>query len=539
MSIDRDFNIEQVSVLTKTREYIQSLMFRQKPQEELPSNNQTSRTSTSSQSPEISDHKNTDLAKNLIQIDNECIQANKSDVLNNVSNNKTKKISKNHDPEQVVDKGVFTLVTTSGVLNKKNTNKGYTKQLNLVKSVVAVETYPTLSTNSQPQSPDYSHNGVQRRVPMSPTEFAQKNSSISGSSGRNSPSKIHSPITRKRNSYCSPNEYSDSSLETESYLKPTQNIISSLQQRLSIDSDSDDHDKKYNLPLNNEAKVLLKRNPLHVRNNSFDGKNVKMPNKLEHFHTKNLFIDQTKSCNQYSQNRIHQIQNSPNNSPIRRSSSFSLKNQLDNQKCLNTTRDIYRKTSNPLTNSPIQRSSSTANIKPKAENLRRSSLHSDERNNYLDTESSSEEDFDKNVIKNKKDLTNTRYNRAFSLRRARLEPEPPIPKCPNTPEMRRKFVPEKHERPVSVDRKGGKEIQSRYMNITKTTKSASPKPEPPKTVTKCPPKPPLNKTAFSRTDSGRFSLRSPKPSSASAGRPPLRRDQQGITFYRIIEYKYR
>lgn len=569
MCIDKDFNIEQVSVITKTREYIQSLLLGRSKSLDSPTEAEVKmprKTPVETQTP-------LDLSKNVIQTEVPSEQSVHSDTLNNTKKSRSfQKDAKKPKDHEECDRGVFTLVTTSGVLNKRPQYKGHNRQPSLVKSVVAVETYPTtMSTNNGAQivhSAVYvPQNIVEQRIePKSPTEtnrsinkgyIVQKNSKVEsveymeqlplntsgGSSGKNSPTKIPSPIhtlkSRNRNSYCSTNDfYSDSSLETESYLKPTQNIITSLQQRLSLDSDSDDHhERKYNMPLNNEAKVLLKSKPVHVRHNSFDDKNLnKLPNKLEHFHCKNLqTIDQTlKTCNQYSHNKIVH-QNSPNNSPIRRSSSLSLKNQLDNQpKCLNThlNRDsVYRKTTpQPFS---IQRSSSTANIKPQPENLRRASINSECQiaPTYIDTESSSEEDLDRTVIKNKKDLTTTRYNRAFSLRRARLD-EPPPPKCPNTPEMRRKFQPnERNERPASVDRKAKLEVQSRYLlNITKAVpKSAPPKTDLSKSAQKVPmSKPPLGKQVFSRTDSGRYSLRSPKPSSAPLNvKPNFRREPPG------------
>lgn len=533
MSIDKDFNIEQVSVEKKTQEYIQNLIIDSPIQE------------SKSQS-------------ELISIEHPIISPITS-TLNLNNTNKTAKVlnsnqhSKNIENTADVDRGVFTLVTTSGVLNKQQ-RRAHSSSHTLVRSVVALETYPSnLNTNLDAQST----NGLQR-IKGSPntvrsitqTLFAQNisvidteyHANLPSNSGSNSPSKLPSPIhtARNRNSYSSANcDFSDSSLETESYLRPTQNIITSLQQRLSLDSDSE-NDRKYNSPLNNEAKILLKHKPVHVRHNSFDDRNIKLTNKLENFHSKNFqSIDQTlKSCNQY---KLHQIQNSPNNSPIRRSSSFSLKNQFDNQqKCLNTQvkDNNYRKLTNPQSSTSIQRSSSTANIKPKTDLVRRASVTSDshERNNYLETESSSEEDYDKNVTKNKKDLTSTRYNRAFSLRRARLDVENTIPKCPNTPEMKRKFAP--IERTVSVDRKSSKsvDVHSRYMNLSRAPKSAPPKNDAPKVLPKNLPKPPPSRQAFSRTDSGRFSLRSPKPLSASLNKPlPFRKDAQGKFPYILLK----
>ncbi|KAI4471564.1 hypothetical protein MML48_1g08586 [Holotrichia oblita] len=171
-------------------------------------------------------------------------------------------------------------------------------------------------------------------------------------------------------------------------------------------------------------------------------------------------------------------------------------------------------------------------LKP-TQNIIKSSITSDhqkiDRNVYGDTESSSEEDFEKNF--KKKDITNTRYNRAFSLRRARLEPDTTShPKCPNTPEMRRKFQTSeiRPERAISVDRKPVKanEVQSRYLqNISK--KSAPPAGKndlPPKSVpiSSTSGKSPFTKLqGFSRIDSGRFSMRSSTNPSKN-----LRKDHQ-------------
>lgn len=574
MSIDKDFNIEQVSVLTKTREYIQNLILGTTHQEAKQSKsevvNVVEKSSIHTHSSDISPQPQRIIKTEIAQFAHTHAEGIH---LNNMNGRATKVLNSNQNTKNIVnteqeDRGVFTLVTTSGVLNKRQNVKEHNRQHSLVKSVIAVETYPTseLSVNSSPvvQSvytvAQQSHNGVQRHrdsptnlvcslkqsliaqnsggevIDVNGGRVASLPPSVGGTSGKNSPSKLPSPLHSTRNrSYV--NCESDSSLETESYLQPTQNIISSLQQRLSLDSDSDnDLDRTYSkLPLNNEAKILSKTKPVHVRHNSFDDRNIKIQNKLEHFHNKNLQgIDQTlKACNQ---NRaMHQLQNSPNNSPIKRSSSFSLKNHFDNQtKCLNIQVNNYRKSSNSQSGSSIQRSSSTANIRPKSENLRRASINSDgvDRNNYVDSESTSEDDFDKTITKNKKDLTSTRYNRAFSLRRARLDVEPPVPKCPNTPEMRRKFGPsDRGERPASVDRKPkSADVQSRYMNISRITKNVPSKPEPPKPAPKCPPKSQSGKTVFSRTDSGRFSLRSPKPASAPAQKTSLRPNVQSKIF---------
>ncbi|XP_072399096.1 uncharacterized protein [Diabrotica undecimpunctata] len=374
---------------------------------------------------------------------------------------------------------------------------------------------------------------------------------VGGYSAKVASSKIPSPThmvsrPRSRNSVSSLNiEFSDSSLDTDSILKPTQNYINSLQQRLSLDSDPDsDYDVR--VQLNNTAH-LLKQKASHTRHNSLDDRTLNNSNKLEHFQNKNLLgIDQTYSnlLNQYSQNKVmHKIQNSPNNSPIRRSSSFSTKNQILSSK--NTNVNIVQKESN-IRNSPnvsrnttIQRSSSTACIKPNyILNRRGSTEHQKiDRSQFGDTESSSEEDFEKNNQKRKdlSSITNTRCNRAFSLRRARADNEPSPLKCPNTPEMRRKiFQPElKHERAISVDRKPMKtnEVQSRYLlNITKKP----PAPVTPKDV-KIVPKVqnatnksmPARPQSFARTDSGRFSMRTSKPPVTNSASKGLKKDGSG------------
>lgn len=393
--------------------------------------------------------------------------------------------------------------------------------------------------------------------------------------GKTSPTKIPSPIhtlsrPRSRNSLCSGNvDLSDNSLDTDLILKPTQNYINSLTQRLSLDSDQDsDYDVRYGLQLNNTAH-LLKQKASHTRHNSLDDRTMNISNKLEHFQNKNLLqsIDQTYSnlFNQYSHNKvINKIQNSPNNSPIRRSSSFSNKNPMNSPKNTNI---LPQKESNILCNSPnvtrsssIQRSSSTASIKPNYITNRRSSVtehHKIDRNQFADTESSSEEDFEKNLQKRKdlSNITNTRCNRTFSLRRARLDNEPNVAKCPNTPEMRRKtFQPElKHqERAISVDRKPMKtnDVQSRYLlNITKRS---TPPPVSVKTEIsgKNVPRPssakkPTNSNnrgqIFSRTDSGRISMRSTQSTKASgANNVPKGLKKDGGEYYHknICAYFY-
>lgn len=460
--------------------------------------------------------------------------------------------------EQLVDQGSVISVTSSGAFRTKTEKqKGHVRQLSLTKSEIHVEAYTgdrdegivhAALTLTRPKPVNLSTSIVNvQSIHARPSDsdsslvfdglVLEKVSNLppatGGISGKSSPTKIPSPVhgvsrPRSRNSVSSLNiDLSDSSLETESYLKPTQNYIMTLERRLPLDSDHEiDYDNKFNnVPLNNDTRHLLKQNLTHVRHNSFDDRNLQVLNKLEHFQSKNLQgIDQTaKVLNQYPQNKVvHKIQNSPNNSPVRRSSSFSNKNQM-NAKNTNLQRETNLHNSPNFTrNGSIQRSASTASIKPSPYQFRRSSITSDhkiDRSQFGDTESSSEEDFERNFQK-KKDLaniTNTKCNRAFALRRARLDAETP-PKCPNTPEMRRKFQSDhKSERAISVDRKTTKtnEIQSRYLlNLNK--KSVTTKPELPKSVPK-----PISKTTvskqqgFARTDSGRFSMRaSTKPMSS-------------------------
>lgn len=465
--------------------------------------------------------------------------------------------------EQLLDQGSVISVTSSGAFRSKSEKqKGHVRQLSLTKSEIHVEAYTGDSeegivhaalTLTRPKPVSLSTNIVNvQSIHARPTEtnntdgnsdrsdsnlmcdnlLLEKVSNlppaVGGVSGKSSPTKIPSPVhgvsrPRSRNSVSSLNvDLSDSSLETESYLKSTQNYIMTLERRLPLDSDHEsDFESKYNnIPLNNDTKNLIKQKLTHVRHNSFDDRNLKVLNKLEHFQNKNLQgIDQTgKVLNQYPQNKvIHKIQNSPNNSPVKRSSSFSNKNQM-NTKNTNLQKETNLQNSPNFTrNVSIQRSASTANIKPNSYHYRRSSVTSEhriDRSQFGDTESSSEEDFERNFQK-KKDLaniTNTKCNRAFALRRARLDAEPP-PKCPNTPEMRRKFQPDhRSERAISVDRKTVKsnDVQSRYLlNLNK--KSVLSKPEIPKNVPKSGSKnTPSKPQAFNRTDSGRLSMRASK-----------------------------
>lgn len=283
--------------------------------------------------------------------------------------------------EQVLDQGCFTSVTSSGAFSRRTEikDKGHTRQPSLTQSEIQVQMYVDAGsgqnngivhaalTVNRPSGKviekqeitkmSETKNNIDRKSSTEsdncePTvvhgnllmgKVANLPPAVGGISGKSSPTKIPSPVhtalsrPRSRNSVSSLNiDLSDSSLETESFLKPTQNYINSLQKRLSLDSDQDsDYDNKCNLRLNNETQDLLKQKSMHVRHNSFDDKNVKISNKLEHFQNKNLQgIDQTytNKLNQYSQNKVvHKIQNSPNNSPIRRSSSFSAnKNQFIN-----------------------------------------------------------------------------------------------------------------------------------------------------------------------------------------------------------------
>ncbi|KAK4873298.1 hypothetical protein RN001_015327 [Aquatica leii] len=546
MSIDRDFNIEQISFMKKTEEYIQSLtitkeqrprptsigIVRSKPQEQVlhpnipePSKNQKAL------SPILSPTQNLSIVDVDTTINKILYPSPKS------------KTGINFDG---FDQGCFTSVTSSGAFSRKDDSKrkGHTRQPSLTKSEVQIQTYVDVGCT-------HSNGVVQTQTPEEPV--ANLPPAIGGISGKSSPTKIPSPLhtsltrPRSRNSVSSLNiDLSDSSLETESFLKPTQNYINSLQKKISLDSDQDsDYDSKNNLRLNNETRDLLKQKSLHVRHNSFDDQNIKISNKLEHFQNKNLQgIDQTytNKLNQYSQ-KVHKLQNSPNNSPIRRSSSFSNKNQFINQpkvSNLGTTKDVnIRNSPNLNQNGSIQRSSSTASIKPNLLQPRRlSTEHTKiDRNQFGDTESSSEEDFDKNL--KKKDLsniTNTRYNRAFSLRRARLDSDQPFAKCPNTPEMRRKFQPSEHlrsERAISVDRRPIKtnEVPSRYLQSISKNKTVVPEkieiknvPKPSANVIKSLPGKPQ---VFSRTDSGRFSVRSTTKPLSSNTQKSNRKDGGG------------
>lgn len=488
--------------------------------------------------------------------------------------------AKHNGLEQAYDHGSVISVTSSGAFKPKNENK-YERRYSLSKSEVQVQAYidgknytdgvvePVQETEAKRNKPKLTANIVnvqsiavkkpnisldssgvvsanivfEKVSNISPVSCQPSNlpPAVGGYSGKSSPTKIPSPIhtisrPRSRNSSNSVNiEFSDSNLDTDLILKPTQNYINSLQQRLSLDSDPDsDYDTKYGIQLNNTAH-LLKQKASHTRHNSLDDRTMNISNKLEHFQNKNLQgIDQTYTnlFNQYSQNKVIQkIQNSPNNSPIKRSSSFSTKNQIHSPKNTNVVplkESNICNSPNLARNSSIQRSSSTACIKPNYIGNRRASIGDNRKNDrgqFVDTESSSEDDFEKNLQKRKDlaNITNTRCNRAFSLRRARIDNEPAPLKCPNTPEMRRKtFHPElKQERAISVDRKPMKtnDVQSRYLlNISKR---GTPPPPTSKVEVKSVPKVgsatktnPNRPQVFSRTDSGRFSMR-------TSSKPPL------------------
>nr|CAI5828968.1 unnamed protein product [Callosobruchus analis] len=583
MSIDRDFNIEHVSVQKKTEEYIDSL------------SNTRCKAKTKSNKDEINAPKYQDILTDSTKSPTRCKIENPYSISQKTKKapsplmSPTQNLSITQDMEKqqsdsehnktftkilfpstaaghikidkYQDQGSIISVTSSGAFKAKCNKK---QTLNLTKSEVQVQAYID----------DKAHNKADRTskevVKMTPKLTANiinvqsievkstldnecvcanlvlgKLSDISPKctspvtalppmvGGKTSPTKIPSPIhtlshPRSRNSISSLNlEHSDHSFDTDLILKPTQNYINSLQQRLLVDSDPDsDYDVKYGLQLNNTAH-LLKQKTSHIRHNSLDDRAMNISNKLEHFQNKNFIgIDQTYTnlFNQYSQNKvIHKIQNSPNNSPIRRSSSFSTKNQFDSPKNTNIQK-VSNMTYSPATqrSASVQRSSSTACIKPNYRTTQASTITNHkkiDRNQFGDTESSSEEDFDKNIQK-KKDLSNTsstRSNRAFSLRRAHADNEQAQLNCPNTPKMKRKvFQPEiKQERAISVDRKPMKtnEVQSRYMlNISKrSTPQPVVKTDVKSSATKAPPRP----QSFTRTDASRFSMRTNKPTTMS------------------------
>lgn len=577
MSIDREFKIEQVTLQKKTEEYVRSLNRSTNYKENLARGMQLINLESNNKSvPKAVLSPILSPTQNMSINGSENVKQSHQGLKIMYPSSKAKE----EGLGQVVDQGSFISVTSSGAFRSKSEKAKHERKYSLSKSEVQIQAYvdgkyETSTTTSGSLSIKPRPRLTANIVNVQNIEVKQQNAVVddtgvvsanlvfeklnpategvaSGklSGCKPSPTKIPSPIhtlrPRSRNSNI---DFSDSSLEnTELILKPTQTYINALQQRLSLDSETDsDYETKYGIQLNNTAH-LLKQRASHTRHNSLDDRT--MNNKLEHFQNKNLQgIDQTYNLlSQYSPNRIIKIQNSPNNSPIRRSSSFSInKNQV-----LKTT-NISKDVGNNLCNSPnltrnnsIQRSSSSACIKPAYLNRRASIEHQKiDRSQFGDTESSSEEDFEKNFAKRKdlSNITNTRCNRAFSLRRARLDEPVPL-KCPKTPEMRRKFQPEvtRTERAISVDRKPVKnEVQSRYLqNITKTrgssaTSTASSAAS--KTELKNVPKTGVgsasaiksntNKVqAFARTDTGRFSMRTTKPPITNAAKN-LKKDLNG------------
>ncbi|XP_044270494.1 uncharacterized protein LOC123015090 isoform X2 [Tribolium madens] len=564
MSIDTEFKIEQISVLKKTEDYIKSLnTYKQKNQSDITKTvtelnlNDSSANPPSPKSPKPP--QSTPNFKNFTKSNAKML----SPILSPTQNLSITQDEKNTDLanktftkimfpspkarnanglEQLVDQGSVISVTSSGAFRTKP-EKPKPRKLSLTKSEVRVEAYVGNKVEVSESTVRVANPlkkltaNIVNVESISTNGVGVEDNVVSGSlvlgKVASSPTKIPSPIhtlSRPRSRNSANLDLSDSSLETESYLKPTQNCINSLQQRLSLDSDQE---RDYGLQLNNSPHNLLKQRATHIRHNSLDDKNMKISNKLEHFQSKNLqSIDQTFNVlNQYAK-PIHKIQNSPNNSPIRRSSSFSTKNPIPAKNTNLVQQEAIRNSPSLGRNTSIQRSASTANIKPNFIQLRRSSVSNDhqkiDRNQFGDTESSSEEDFEKNLSKKKdlSNLTNTRYNRAFSLRRARLDEPVVPPKCPNTPEMRRKFQPDhlRMERAISVDRKPVKtnEVQSRYL--LNVTKKPPVKTEPVKNTV---PKSTTGKTqAFSRTDNGRFSMRAAKPPT-TGGQKPAKKDANG------------
>ncbi|XP_049819674.1 uncharacterized protein LOC109596240 isoform X2 [Aethina tumida] len=591
MSIDREFKIEQMSVQQKTEQYIRSLAEARekkipplnikenevvKAVQMLKLNEETALKSPKSPlgrrsflppcSPKLIPVKT--LSPITSPTQNISITATLQEKINNsdevVLNNTFTKImypspkAKNNGLDEFVDQGSVISVTSSGAFRSKSDKPK--RKYSLSKSEVQVEAFiddkPVFNEVTEVKPSRNTPKLTANIVNVQNIEVNKPNISIEGYgklgtttnlppavggySGKNSPTKIPSPIhtyrPRSRGSISHNIDLSDSSLDTENILKPTQNFINSLQQRLSLDSDPDsDFEMKCGMQLNNTAH-LLKQRANHIRHNSLDDRTMNVSNKLEHFQNKNLQgIDQTYSnvFNQYGTNRvIHKIQNSPNNSPIRRSSSFTTKNQINTiAKNTNVTQKEVNVCNSPNLgrNTSIQRSSSTACIKPNFLGQRRASVEHQkiDRSQFGDTESSSEDDFEKTLQKRRDlaNVTNTRCNRAFSLRRARADSEiSGVGKCPNTPEMRRKYQPDaKGERAISVDRKPvrSNEVQSRYLNIAKRSpvpQSTPVRPEP--VVAKQTPKTPASAVkkpqAFARTDSGRFSMRTPKPPVANA-----------------------
>ncbi|XP_044728464.1 serine-rich adhesin for platelets [Chrysoperla carnea] len=570
MSIDREItNIPELSAAQRTQHFVESTL-------QYVSNNFESETTTNSVGEGV---KNINLRKTTTEIsidgNNSLNLVKKNVILNNIDsirkNKNTNKIlfasskAKNGcGLEQEIDTGRFTSITTCGVFNQeKNRTQSQTVELSPEKKSPS-------RRNSLTRSDVYFDNIKQidqtvKKPPISPTKI---------------PSPIHS-LSRPRSRASA--DLSDSSVETDCYLKHTQNVISNLQARLTSDT-------KYDQQRNKIAQNILKNQTKHIRHNSYDSKNTN--NKLENFQAK-LFttnIDQTPNI--ATRSPTHKLYNSPNNSPIKRSSSFSVKhlqtstefgyiNSPISSPRVPKETNLLRMSPNLNDNSKVHRSSSTASIKKhlnpyhnrrhsanspenryvssnESLNQQKTTRHENKNQILVTSESSSDDDFGNNIfIRNKEvnNITNTRHNRAFSLRRARLDLEPVnTSKCPNTPEMRRKFVsntpssmaittPELQKktgtvRSASIDSRKP-EVKSRYLsNITKNTKpvattTISNASSVNNVLSKSVPNnrsssssstvsssgvvkssslsvPPKN-TAIARTDSGRFSMRAVKP----------------------------
>ncbi|XP_066148416.1 uncharacterized protein [Euwallacea fornicatus] len=585
MSIDNDFKIEKISVEDKTMEYIKSLSSQNFLAEDTTSSSvfssQISGSSSTVSSLQSSFSANGTIgsAKPHHQLNNELhnlIQGKKplSPILSPTQNlslitNEKKRQSPVHTPrvksapsnieKQKSDQGSIISVTSSGVFRSKNEEqRKLERRLSLTKSEVHVEAYVDGKIyNEDMLNNSSARPGSNRKskltanivnvqsIEVNSGSGADVGSVVSASfslgrsgnvatvttglpltpTGKTSPTKIPSPIhtisrPRSRNNLSAmPDDF-----DTDTILRPTRNYINSLQQKLSQDnSDQDsDYEQKYGLQLNNTAH-LLKQRALHIRHNSLDDKTIN--NKLEHFQNKNLQpIDQTYTnvFGQYPRQKVvNKINNSPSNSPIRRSSSFSNRNQINNVVKSNNLGLL--KDSNLCPSPKLQKSSSTACIKPGLGASRVEEHRKIDRNKFGDTETSSEEDLEANMQKRKDlgSLSNTRCNRTFSLRRARVDNEAGKLKCPNTPDMRRKtFQPVgvKQERAISVDRKPIKtnEVQSRYL-LSLNKRASSVAKEVPKTVTNrnsCPvTKPP---STFNRSEGGRFSMRTSKSTNTTS-----------------------
>lgn len=483
------------------------------------------------------------------------------------------------DDSNGLDQGSVISVTSSGAFRARNDLQ---RKSSLTKSDIYVEAYTdhqmelrikqqttpahTLSANlvhmtstiSSSSSSQCTGNPVNNTMKLSNLP-----PSSGGGGGKSSPSKIPSPMMgaaiirpRSRNG----NNESDgsggsNSLETECYLRPTQQLLCQLEKRLENTEKMRQQQQQQQQVWNND----LAKRPVHVRHNSLDSRNVDVAaNKLEHFQRKNFpCIDQTgdggggvgngglfgaahSAVTPHQQSIVRKVQNSPNNSPIRRSSSFTTKHQQHQQMVVNRLSGgqsavmtnsaqfqakevIVNVRNSPKlgTRNTLQKSASTTNIKPLAEGNgagRRGSVtsndalsssnnstspyhhhHKIDRSKYGDTESSSDDDDDEDVAHlhqtrvcatatKRKDISNssgaTRYNRAFSLRRGRLNTgadavggggadQQQHARCPNTPEMRRKFGGGS-DRATSVDRKPSSlnkhlhDIQPRYLQHTTT-----------------------------------------------------------------------